>query len=106
MRFMNTIQLSLSVESFERSKVKISEHSKNAFRLNENGVITFKSNHSAGNARNTPGNGFDGELNQPMPIIRLNSTVSRKESDDPSPSNEGMNIPDFVTGLLNALNGG
>lgn len=96
--------LDLKPSQFANSKVRISNAENNAFRRSSSGTIELNVSNTDGNARNTPGNGIDGTLGQPIPIIRMNSTVSRKVSLDPTPANEGINLPNFITAYLAYLN--
>lgn len=100
---MIRIQYALKSPSFRNNEVAISSASGNAFIFRDRMIGINVAKASSGNARNTPGNAIDGTVNQPIPIIRLNNTVSRKVSTDPTPSNEGINIPTFVAALLSHL---
>lgn len=53
-----------------------------------------------GGSTNVPGNGFYGIAKNPVGIIRLNNTVSRKVKGDPLPSNEGVYMPDIINKIL------
>ena len=97
---MVKIQFEFKDAYFRGNAVRISEEQNNAFVFKPTGAIGLTLNGSSGNARNTPGNGIDGTVNQSIPIIRLNNTVSRKVSTDPTPANEGVNIPAFVSAWL------
>ena len=101
---MIKICLNLDKNQFSNDTVNISQIANNAFTLSSYGVIQLNTSGYGGNARNTPGNGIDGTLGQPIPIIRMNSTVSRKVSLDPTPTNEGVNLPNFITAYLAYLN--
>lgn len=78
--------------------VRVSSDSNNAAYIDEHGQIALRGISGSINQRNTPGDGFDGEFGKPLPILRFNSTVSRKVSGDPTPSNEGVCIPDMLAG--------
>lgn len=95
---MPSIEYAFDKQSFNRSSnsVNLSDDDNNALSFNENGQIKMTLQLPTGNANNTPGDGFDGKLGEPIPIIRLNSSVSRKVATDPDPANEGMCIPTFL----------
>lgn len=78
--------------------VLLSSDQTNALGFNESGQITMTISLPEGNARNKPGDGFDGnpELDQSISIIRLNNSVSRKVATDPDPNNQGVCIPTLL----------
>lgn len=77
--------------------VRISPDDHNNFQLNtQTGQITLKSIPTANNTLNTPGNGIDGRVGDLISVVRLNNSVSRKIAGDPTPSNEGVVIPDLL----------
>ena len=83
-------------QHFLDGNVRISENTGNNFTV-VNGKIALKKIPSVSNIRNTPGDGIDGVIDQPMSVIRLNSSVSRKKPGDPTAENEGVILPDLMS---------
>lgn len=83
---------------WDTASVRLSKAEMNALGFNESGQITMTISLPEGNAKNKPGDGFDGnpELDQSIKIIRLNNSVSRKVDTDPDPNNQGVCIPTML----------
>lgn len=98
---MPRLQLIFDPRYFSSNNVRISTDSGNAFVFDADGVIKLMTTSgSQGNTRNTPGNAIDGTVGQSIPIIRLDSSVTRKVGGDPTPSNEGILVTDLVSHIL------
>lgn len=82
-------------QHFSDGNVRISTWIDNNLTIVD-GKITLKKIPSVSNARNTPGDGIEGATNQPLSVIRLNGSVSRKKPGDPTPTNEGVILPDLM----------
>lgn len=96
---MIQIQFNFSELCYDKENhcVRISPDEYNNLTLDaQTGKITLKQSPAATNTLNTPGNGIDGTFGESIPVVRLNNSVSRKVAGDPTPSNEGVVIPDLL----------
>jgi len=86
------------------NSVRISPDEHNNFYLDPvSNSIKLHTIPVAVNNENTPGNGIDGQVDQPIPIIRMNNSVSRKVAGDPTASNEGVILPDLLNAYFDSL---
>ena len=94
---MGFIALDLSNATFnpDDASVRLSSKENNALSFSTDGSIDIMLGSTAGNETNFPGSSITGSVNTSIDVIRLNATVSRKVTGDPTVGNEGINIVDF-----------
>lgn len=110
---MIKIQYNFSESCYDYSKnsVRISPDEHNNLIVDPStGMITMKAiPEMTPNELNTPGNGIDGEVSgsgeddKKLKIVRLNNSVTRKQSGDPTPENEGIILPDLLDQYFESL---
>lgn len=59
-----------------------------------------KGRDGVGGTMNTPGNGLAGTVNQGTSVLRMNSTVTRLETNDPYQEDGGKSILDIALHIL------
>lgn len=87
-------------QHFDENSIRISQKPHNVFTLSDTNKITLKKLPVVTNERNTPGNAVEGATGQPPSVVRLNGSVSRKIQGDPTPTNEGVDMPSLMKWLF------
>lgn len=97
---MKTIRAVFDQGQFDnRGYVRISASSDNALMLDSDGVIKLKDVEKTASP-NKPGDGVYGEIDEGIQTLRLNTSVSRKQTGT-IPSVEGVNVTLFINEFMN-----